>query len=201
MKSLISLLALTLASSSAAFAQPAQQGAQGPATSIAQRTSGLERRDGYLPFYVDPVRGRVLLEVPKLNEDLLYFVQVAKGIGNVEFKRDLRDGQLKIIESNARFVATHELFVRSGAPCDLLVYCHLTKQSLPDLSNYKQFMRMWHPVQDFCAYRELQARGELSFGGWLRSIMHPQVFPALSLSDPKPAITAVSSQMTGRMHN
>jgi predicted ATP-grasp superfamily ATP-dependent carboligase len=124
-----------------------------------------------------------------------------KGIGNVEFKRDLRDGQLKIIESNARFVSPHELFVRSGAPCDLLVYCHLTKQPLPDLSNYKQFMRMWHPVQDFFAYRELQARGELSFGGWLHSIMHPQVFPALSLSDPKPAITAVSSQMTGRMHN
>jgi len=124
-----------------------------------------------------------------------------KGIGNVEFKRDLRDGRLKIIESNARFVAAHELFVRSGAPSDFLVYCHLTKQLLPDLSNYKQFMRMWYPVQDFCAYCQLQARGELSFGGWLRSIMHPQVFPVLSLSDPKPAITAFCSRMTGWMHN
>jgi len=114
-----------------------------------------------------------------------------KGIGNVEFKRDLRDGRLKIIESNARFVAAHELFVRSGAPSDFLVYCHLTKQPLPDLSNYKQFMRMWYPVRDFLAYRELNRRGQLSFGGWLRSIMHPQVFPVLSLSDPKPAITAL----------
>ena len=118
-----------------------------------------------------------------------------KGIGNVEFKRDLRDGRLKIIESNARFVAAHELFVRSGAPSDLLVYCHLTKQPLPDLSNYKQFMRMWYPVRDFHSYRELQARGELSFGGWLRSIMYPQVHPVLSLSDPKPAITALISHL------
>ena len=70
----------------------------------------------------------------------------------------------------------------------MLVYCHLTKQPLPDLSNYKQFMRLWYPVRDFLAYRELQARGELSLAGWLRSIMHPQVFPVLSLSDPKPAI-------------
>jgi predicted ATP-grasp superfamily ATP-dependent carboligase len=118
-----------------------------------------------------------------------------KGIGNVEFKRDLRDGRLKIIESNARFVAAHELFVRSGAPCDLLVYCHLTKQPLPDLRNYKQFMRMWYPAQDFCAYCQLQARGELSFGGWLGSIMHPQVYPVLSLSDPKPAITVLISRL------
>jgi hypothetical protein len=56
-------------------------------------------------------------------------------------------------------------------------------------------MRMWYPVQDFFAYRELHARGELSFGGWLRSVMHPQVFPALSLSDPMPVITALISRL------
>jgi D-aspartate ligase len=120
-----------------------------------------------------------------------------KGIGNVEFKRDHRDGQLKIIESNARFVAAHELFVRSGAPSDLLVYCHLTKQPLPDLSNYKQFMRMWYPVQDFCAYRELNRRGQLSFREWLRSVMHPQIFPVLNLSDPKPLVIDLMSRVRG----
>ena len=54
------------------------------------------------------------------------------GIGNVEFKRDPRDGRYKIIESNARFVATHELFVRAGAPSDLLIYCYLTGQPVPE---------------------------------------------------------------------
>jgi predicted ATP-grasp superfamily ATP-dependent carboligase len=120
-----------------------------------------------------------------------------KGIGNVEFKRDLRDGRLKIIESNARFIAPHELFVRSGVPSDLLVYCHLTKQPLPDLdlNNYIQFKRMWYPVRDFCAYRELNGRGQLSFGGWLRSLLHPQIFPVLSLSDPKPMVTALMTRL------
>ena len=88
MKSLIAVLAITLASSSSALAQPNQQGAAQPASSISQRTTGLERREGYLPFYLDGARGRVLLEVPKLNADLLYYVQVAKGIGNVDLGVD-----------------------------------------------------------------------------------------------------------------
>jgi hypothetical protein len=65
--------------------------AQGPAqiaASIAQRTAGIERRDGFLPFYWDAARGRVLLEVPRLGEDILYFVGVAKGIGSVDLGVD-----------------------------------------------------------------------------------------------------------------
>jgi predicted ATP-grasp superfamily ATP-dependent carboligase len=114
-----------------------------------------------------------------------------KGIGNVEFKRDLRDGQLKIIESNARFVAAHELFVQSGAPSDVLVYCHLTGQPIPDLSNYKQLLRLWYPLKDFLAYRELSGRGQLSFGQWIGSIMHPQVFPVFSMADPYPSLRSL----------
>src|SRR5262245_41191791 len=89
-----------------------------PATSIAQRTGGLERRDGFLPFYVDPARGRVLLEVPRLNEDLLYFVQVAKGLGNVDLGIDRGAGgaskviyferqgnRALVVERNLRFRA------------------------------------------------------------------------------------------------
>jgi hypothetical protein len=60
----------------------------------AQRTNApldvnsLERHDGYLPFYWDQARGRVLFEIPKLNEDLLYFTGAAKGIGSVELGVD-----------------------------------------------------------------------------------------------------------------
>ena len=40
--------------------------------------TGLERKDGFIPFYWDAARGRLLLEIPKLNEDLLYFAGVGK---------------------------------------------------------------------------------------------------------------------------
>src|SRR5437868_14715220 len=72
----------------AAVAQPAAPAQAGPATTIASRTGGLERHDGYLPFYVDLQRSRVLIEVTNPGSDVLYFVQVAKGIGNVDLGID-----------------------------------------------------------------------------------------------------------------
>jgi hypothetical protein len=46
------------------------------------------RQDGFIPFRYDAAKGRVLFEIPKLNEDLLYFVGVSKGIGSVELGVD-----------------------------------------------------------------------------------------------------------------
>ena len=54
----------------------------------AQSVTGLERKDGFIPFYWDAARGRLLLEIPKLNDDLLYFAGVGKGIGSVELGVD-----------------------------------------------------------------------------------------------------------------
>ncbi|MCU1259244.1 MAG: hypothetical protein JWO80_2129 [Bryobacterales bacterium] len=47
-----------------------------------------ERHDGFVPFYWDVARGRILFEIPKLNEDLLYFAGAGKGIGSVELGVD-----------------------------------------------------------------------------------------------------------------
>ena len=101
---------------SPSHAQPATTPA--PATTVAQRTAGLERHDGYVPFYLDAARNRVLIEVSKLNDDMLYFVQVAKGIGNVDLGIDRGAGgaskvvylerqgnRVLIVERNLRFRA------------------------------------------------------------------------------------------------
>ena len=114
-----------------------------------------------------------------------------RGLGNIEFKRDTRDGKLKIIEVNARFTAAQELVVRSGAPIDQIVYCHLTGQPAPRFASYREHLRYWYPARDFMAYRELSKRGELSFLGWLTSVspfLH--VSPLYNLSDPLPAFGA-----------
>ena len=42
-----------------------------PAASVAERTKGLERADGFVPFYWDAARGRLLLEIPAFDEDVL----------------------------------------------------------------------------------------------------------------------------------
>lgn len=115
-----------------------------------------------------------------------------RGIANVEFKRDVRDGQLKVIEVNPRFAAPHELLVRSGAPLDVIVYCHLTGQPVPAIDRYEQFRWLWNPPKDFLAFRQLQRRGELSLAGWVRSLMHRHVnTPIYSLRDPMPGLASL----------
>ena len=82
MSRLVLLLPLLLALQSPALAQ------QPPATRLADRTAGLTRVDGFVPFYWDAARGRVLMEVPAFDEDVLYYVSAASGGGSVEMSFD-----------------------------------------------------------------------------------------------------------------
>jgi hypothetical protein len=47
-----------------------------------------DRRDGFIPFYWDAARGRVLLEIARLNQDVLYYATISKGVGSVELGLD-----------------------------------------------------------------------------------------------------------------
>jgi predicted ATP-grasp superfamily ATP-dependent carboligase len=114
-----------------------------------------------------------------------------KGLGNIEFKHDPRDGKLKIIEVNARFTAAQELLHRAGFPIDLVIYCHLTRQPAPAIEPAAKELRFWYPLRDFLSFLELRKRRELNFFGWLKSIAYPnQVFPLASLADPAPMFGA-----------
>jgi hypothetical protein len=55
---------------------------------IAARTAGLEAHGGYVPLWWDAARGRVLLEVPVFDQDVLYHVSAASGGGSVEMGLD-----------------------------------------------------------------------------------------------------------------
>ena len=123
-----------------------------------------------------------------------------RGLANVEFKRDLRDGRLKIVECNARFTAPQELFVRCGLDTASLVYDHLTGRPLPQALFYKQGVRLWYPVRDFQAYRQLRAMNELTFGEWVKSVCHWQTFPFFRPTDPLPTIAPATLALGRRLH-
>lgn len=111
-----------------------------------------------------------------------------RGLGNVEFKRDPRDGQLKLIEVNARFTAAQELLVRAQMDIAWIVYLHVTGGGVPSANGFKEHLRLWYFLEDFDSYRDLRALGQLSFLSWVRSVARPQVLPYFSLHDPKPAV-------------
>ncbi len=111
------------------------------------------------------------------------------GVANVEFKTDPRDGQLKIIECNARYTAGQELVTRSGMDISYMIYQFLTGTKLSTATEYKENLHYWYPREDIRSYHQLAARGELNFLQWVKSIAYyPTVFPYFSLTDPKPSM-------------
>jgi predicted ATP-grasp superfamily ATP-dependent carboligase len=119
------------------------------------------------------------------------------GLANVEFKKDDRDGKLKLIECNARFTAANCLVAESGFDLAVFVYNRLVGRNQPTLKgkSYKEGLRLWAPVEDFKSFKELRRRGELGFTEWLKSIIHPQVFPYFRWYDPMPSIIPDSKRI------
>lgn len=119
-----------------------------------------------------------------------------RGMGNIEFKRDARDGKLKVIEVNPRFTAAHRLVVAAGVPIDLIIYCHLTGQPGPEVTGYDQRMRMLNPLRDALAFVEMRRRGEIGLGGWLKSWLQGgrKVMPLFSLGDPMPSVIRLKQE-------
>ena len=70
------------------FALPDVLRAQIP--SIADKTKGLERRDGFVPVYWDPATGKLWLEIPasRLDQELLYLTGAPTGLGSNDIGLD-----------------------------------------------------------------------------------------------------------------
>jgi predicted ATP-grasp superfamily ATP-dependent carboligase len=128
--------------------------------------------------------------IPDIGElaNRLFRRVALRGLANVEFKRDDRDGQFKLIECNARLTASDALVARSGLDLAAFVYCRLVGRPPPAMDQYRTGMRLWDPLRDFQAYLELRRAGQLAFPQWLSSVMHRQTFPYFEWRDPLPAL-------------
>jgi D-aspartate ligase len=118
------------------------------------------------------------------------------GLANIEFKLDPRDNVLKLIECNARFTAAQELVARSGAPLDLIYYCSVTGQPVPEFSEYDHDMIFWYGLRDFLAFLEMRKKGDISLVEWFKSLFpFKHVSPLHKLSDPYPSIRAFGARV------
>ncbi|WP_420127972.1 zinc-dependent metalloprotease [Longimicrobium sp.] len=62
--------------------------AQTPLPSIAEKTRGMEKRDGFLPVYWDAAAGRLWLEIPRTGQELIYVVSLPAGLGSNDIGLD-----------------------------------------------------------------------------------------------------------------
>ncbi len=133
-------------------------------------------------------------EVAELGLRLFRHVKL-RGLANVEFKRDERDGRLKLIECNARFTAGNPLVAASGFDLGAFVYNRLTGRPQARLREYRRGLRLWSPYEDFLSCLELRARGELTLPAWLWSVLRPQTFPLFAWDDPLPALATAWARL------
>jgi predicted ATP-grasp superfamily ATP-dependent carboligase len=111
-----------------------------------------------------------------------------RGMGNVEFKRDPRDGQLKIIECNPRLTLADDMILRSGMNLSLFIYNRLTGRPLPRMRPYRTGVRMFMPFSDFRAFLGYRRAGAMTWGSWLKSLVPPPHLPYFRWSDPWPSL-------------
>jgi len=86
------LLPLLLSLSSLLSAQNPAPSAKdaAPAATIATRAAGLEKHDGFLPYYWDATKGELLIELSPaaLNREFLYFTGLGSGVGSIKVFAD-----------------------------------------------------------------------------------------------------------------
>ena len=139
-----------------------------------------------------------------LGRDIAQRLRLA-GIFKMDFKRSASNGRYYLLEINTRFNLWHYLGACSGVNLPQVAYDFLTKNQRPLHAEARTRHRWLSLHYDWRAYRELTARGELGFAGWLRSLAHfPMVYDLFSWSDPMPFVRhclgAIRSAFQRRMH-
>jgi predicted ATP-grasp superfamily ATP-dependent carboligase len=106
----------------------------------------------------------------------------------LDFKTDAQSGKHFLLEINARFNLWHCLGAANGVNLMEVAYDYLVAGKKPVPQPYRTDTRWISVPLDFRAYRELAARGELTFVGWLSSIFTRTVHNHLAWNDPGPFV-------------
>jgi len=85
---IVALLAAPALGQGQGQGQAARRGGAEPIASIEDRTNGLKKIDGFYPLYLDEPGGRLFLEIPKLDVEVLYSTGLATGLGSNDIGLD-----------------------------------------------------------------------------------------------------------------
>ncbi|MEM0448584.1 MAG: hypothetical protein QW520_02040 [Methanomassiliicoccales archaeon] len=137
--------------------------------------------------------GTLLLSkrLPEVEETAMRYMRGIgfAGIGVIGFKRDLEDGEWKMIEINGRPWFQIYFATRCGINLPLLYYLDALKLEPPVMNGFKEGLRFWNPLDDFDSFIRLRRRGRLTLADWIRSWFIPDVLPYYERGDVRPALT------------
>lgn len=110
-----------------------------------------------------------------------------RGLVNVEFKRDERNGEYAFIECNHRITAANELMVAAGIDLGSFVFDRLTGKEPEPVVTKRDDLALWWPVRDMSAAISMMLARQLTFREWLRGLRGRVTTPVFRLSDPMPS--------------
>ncbi|PWB65703.1 MAG: hypothetical protein C3F14_05220 [Deltaproteobacteria bacterium] len=118
-----------------------------------------------------------------------FFTRIGyRGVGSAEFKRDPRDGKLKLIELNPRYWQQNGLAEKCGMNFPLTDYLEQTGGAPQPVPEYRRGVKWVNLYSDLESFREYRQRGELSFLQWLRSLEGERMYSDLEWDDPRPGL-------------
>ena len=122
------------------------------------------------------------------------------GLGYLEMKRDVRTGQMQIIEPNVGRPTGRSAIAEAGG-VDLVytAYCDAAGLPLPAAREQRYVGAKWLDLRrDLQAAAVARRRGNLSVVEWVRSVRGPKAHAIWSRRDPKPfLVDVVSATATG----
>jgi predicted ATP-grasp superfamily ATP-dependent carboligase len=121
------------------------------------------------------------------------------GVSGTEYKRDARDGRLKLMEVNARHWLHHPLATAAGVNLSHIAYCDALGRPIEGArqNDGVRWADMTHEVRDsLCEI----ARGEMSLGTWFAGLRNVQVDAVYSVGDPAPAFRSLLTAAGTRFH-
>ena len=109
-----------------------------------------------------------------------------RGLGSAEFKRDARDGRLKLIEVNPRLWLFHPLSVPAGVDFVLTAYRDATGRPVPPQTQAARTVKWLLLLRDLAVSLFYWRDGRLTIRDWLASYRGPMVKALWSIDDPLP---------------
>jgi D-aspartate ligase len=153
------------------------------ASIVARRTRQFPRDFGQLSTYVETVDAPEVIEPA---ERLLSAIRFT-GLAEVEFKKDSRDGRLKVLDINPRVWGWHTLSRRAGVDFPYLLWLLARGEPVPHLHG-RTGERWVHLSADLRMAIEEIFEGRLSLWNYLQSIRGPLESAIFSWEDPLPGI-------------
>ena len=134
-------------------------------------------------------------ELPAIGRDVAARMGL-KGIFKINFKQGARDGRFRVLGIDARYNLWHHVAAKNGVNLPRVAYEYLVHGERPARVEFRTTCRWVHFRLDYRAFRELQARKELTAARWAWSLLASRkVYHLFSWTDPMPFWVRLAGRM------